>query len=80
MTDVWLREMDDKKIVGDVLLDFSEAFDIIDHSLQLEKRMCHGFIPPAIMWIKSYLSNRTQRVVFNGSLKYSPVRIRNSPG
>ena len=24
--------------------------------------------PPAIMWIKSYLSNRTQRVFFNGSL------------
>ena len=29
--------------------------------------MCYGFTPPAIMWIKSYLSNRTQRVFFNGS-------------
>ena len=50
------------------LLDFSAAFDIIDHSLLLEKRMFFGFTPPAIMWIKSYLSNRTQRVIFNGSL------------
>ena len=33
MTDVWLREIDDKNIVGAVLLDFSAAFDIIDHSL-----------------------------------------------
>ena len=30
--------------------------------------MCYGFTPPAIMWIMSYLSNRTQRVFFNGSL------------
>ena len=35
MTDDWLREIDDKKIVGAVLLDFSAGFDIIDHSLLL---------------------------------------------
>ena len=67
MTDDWLREIDHKMIVGTVLLD-SAAFDIIDHSLLLEKHMCYGFTPPAIMWIKSYLSNRTQRVFFNGTL------------
>jgi hypothetical protein len=67
MTDDWLREMDDKMIVGAVLFD-SAAFDIINNSLLLEKLMCYGFTPPAFMWIKSYLSNRTQRVFFNGSL------------
>ena len=30
--------------------------------------MCYCVTPPAILWIKSYLSNRTQRVFFNGSL------------
>ena len=64
MTDDWLRAIDDKMNVGAVLLDFSAAFDINDHSLLLEKRMCYDFTPPAIMWIKSYLSNRTQRVFF----------------
>ena len=29
MTDDWLKEIDNKKIVGAVLLDFSAAFDII---------------------------------------------------
>ena len=30
--------------------------------------MCYGFTPPAIFWIKSYLSDRTHRVFFNGSI------------
>ena len=34
MTDDWLREIDDKMIVGAVLLDLSAALD--DHSLLLE--------------------------------------------
>ena len=67
MTD-WLREIDDKMIVGAVLLVFHAAFDIIDHSLLLEKCMCYGFTPNAMIWIKSCLSNRTQR-----PLKYNPV-------
>ena len=37
MTDDWLKEIDNKKIVGAVWLDFSAAFDISDHNLQLEK-------------------------------------------
>jgi hypothetical protein len=32
------REIDDKNIVGAVLLDFRAAFDIIDLSLLLEKK------------------------------------------
>ena len=43
MTDDWLREIDNKNIVGAVLLDFSAAFDIINHSLLPEKHMCYGF-------------------------------------
>ena len=55
MTDDWLRKIDDKIIVGAVLLDFSAAFGIIGHSLLLEKHLCYGFTPTAIMWVKSYL-------------------------
>ena len=31
MTDDWLKEIDNKKIVGAVLLDFSVTFDIIGY-------------------------------------------------
>jgi hypothetical protein len=40
VTDDWLREIDDKWIVGAVQLDFRVAFfSIIDHSLLLEKHV-----------------------------------------
>ena len=68
MTDDRLREIEDKNIVGAVSLHFSAAFDIIDHSLLMEKRICYGFTPPAILWIKSFMSYRIQRVFFNGRL------------
>ena len=45
MTDDWLREIDDKSIVGAVLLDFSADLDIINHSLLLEKHMLWLYTP-----------------------------------
>ena len=63
MTDDWLRQIDDKKVVEAVLLDISASFDIIDHSLLLEKCMCYGCTPRALLWINSYLSNRTEGVI-----------------
>jgi hypothetical protein len=37
---------------------FFAAFDIIDHSLLMEKHMFYGFTPPAILWIKSLTEHR----------------------
>ena len=68
MTDDWLKDIDQQNIVGAVLLDLSAAFDVIDHSLLLKKLKCYGFTPSAVAWIECYLTNRTQKVFFNGSL------------
>ena len=67
MTDDWLNEIDNKEIVGAVVSDLNAAFDIIDNNLLLRKSMCYGFSTSAILWIQIYISNRTQKVFFNGS-------------
>ncbi len=66
MRDQWLTNIEDRKLVGAVLLDFTAAFDVIDHSILLAKLKCYGVLPLALAWIKSYLSGRSQRVFFNG--------------
>ena len=40
--------------------------------LLLKKLACNNFTSPAITWLESYLSNRTQRGFFNGS--FSSIR------
>lgn len=66
MTDDWLGHIDNKKIVGAVLIDFSSAFDVIDHKLLLSKLCAYGFNANATNWLKSYLFSRRQCVYFNG--------------
>jgi len=43
LTDDWLKRTDEKLIVGAVLLEFSAAFDIIDHELLLRKLLAYNF-------------------------------------
>lgn len=73
MTDEWLHEINDRKLVGAVMLDLSAAFDLIDYDLLLGKLSCYGFEKCAIQWIYSYLTNREFNVLFNGS--YSETRV-----
>ena len=71
MTDDWLKAIDNSMLVGAVLLDFSAAFDVLDHFLLVEKLKCYGFNSSALKWIRSYLSHRSQKVYLNGSLSTS---------
>ena len=72
MVDDWFKEIEERKIIGVILLDFSAAFDIMDHELMLKKFKSYGFSQSALLWINSYLSDRRQMVYFNGS--YSDVK------
>lgn len=47
-------------------IDLKKAFDTIDHAILIEKLRFYGIVNEASDWIKSYLSNRLQRVLTNG--------------
>ena len=59
-----MQAIDDQEVVCLVLLDLSAAFDMVSHDL-LSNCLYHhfGFEETVLQWIRSYLSDRTQRVV-----------------
>ena len=52
---------------GGVLMDLSKDFGTLDHDLLIAKLFAYGFDKNALLLIKSYLSDRRQRVKINSS-------------
>ena len=50
-----------------VVLDFSKAFDVVPHQRLLHKLDHYGIRGTNPNWIHNFLTNRTQKVVVNGS-------------
>ena len=48
-------------------MDFSKAFDCLNHELLIAKLSAYGFSISALWLIHSYLNERKQRVKMNGS-------------
>ena len=59
--------MDNGNCVLGLFLDFSKAFDTIDHGILLSKLQAYGISGTALKLINSFLSNRYQYVDFNGN-------------
>lgn len=51
-----------------IYTDFSKAFDKVNHKLLLKKLYLMGFTKNCVNWIKSYLTDRNQRVLFNNAV------------
>ncbi|KAK4818954.1 hypothetical protein QYF61_022341 [Mycteria americana] len=58
--------VDEAKAVDVVYLDFSKAFDMVSHSILLEKLAAHGLDGRTLRWVKNWLDGWAQRVVVNG--------------
>ena len=72
--DAILESMDHGEITAACFIDISKCFDSIDHEFLLAKLEKHG-VRKNLGWFKSYLSNRKQRVINNGTLsKAMPVK------
>jgi Reverse transcriptase (RNA-dependent DNA polymerase)/Endonuclease-reverse transcriptase len=58
--------LDNKEEADLIFLDFSKAFDKVSHTLLLHKLNSYGLQIDIITLIKSFLSDRTQKVVIDG--------------
>ena len=54
-------------IIGMIFLDFSKAFDTVDHTILLQKLCFCGIQDITQSWFENYLSNRKQYVTYNGN-------------
>ena len=63
--DKLIKSMDNGDHVIGVFLDFSKAFDTVDHLILLNKLHHYGIRGSARDWFRSYLSNRQQFVTYN---------------
>ena len=67
--------LEDSQCVDVIYLDFSKAFDKVDHSVVLEKLRLFGITGKLHRWIKSFLVDRSQTVMVNGFLS-NPVHVK----
>ena len=58
--------MDQGDKVIDIFLDFSKAFDTVDHDILLLKLGHYGIRGTALDWFRDYMSGRKQFVTYNG--------------
>jgi len=72
--DDWTKAVDQGTSVHACYLDFSKAFDRVNHSILLQKLNQHGITGKLLTWFESYLTDRTVQVRVDGALS-KPVAV-----
>lgn len=74
-----IDQIEAKNTTTAILLDFSKAFDTLDHEQLLSKLNTMGIIGTEAEWFKSYLTNREQVVEIQHTKNNIINKIRSSP-
>ena len=68
------NSLNDKSQTDAIFLDFSKAFDKVDHQILLSKLHGYGINPTLVTWAESFLLGRTQTVIVDGT-ESSPLPV-----
>ena len=71
----WKKHLDNKKIVGTVLMDLSKVFDCIPHDLLISRLHAYGFNKKALTFLYSYLKRRKQSVKINDTESFFQILL-----
>ena len=58
--------LENNEFTCSIFVDFSKAFDTVNHYILLKKMQKYGFHDVTFEWLKNYISNRQQFVCING--------------
>ena len=79
ITDSLKKAMDKKLVTCGLFLDFSKAFDTINHDILLSKLYSYGIRGNPLRWFESYLYNRNQVVKIGDTISSSQTIICGIP-
>ena len=65
--DEWTKILDKGGKIDSVYMDFMKAFDKVPHRRLLHKMHRYKISEKEIKWVESFLNNRTQKVIINGT-------------
>lgn len=72
--DDWMKSIDNGYLIGSVFLDLRKAFDLVNHSVLIDKLFIYGLSQSSLSWFKSYLMGRQQSTFAIGTMS-APLPI-----
>lgn len=79
LVDEWKRAIDERSMSVAAFLDLRKAFDVINHTLLVNKLAVAGLRGTSLQWISNYLEDRKQFVSYNGRASDLQVIRRGVP-